>query len=77
MGSVLSSCDIYERLEMFTECVECLALAGHSEKAIELANKTLATNPSAKLLCTLGDVTKDFTYYKKAWKFSDKKFARA
>lgn len=32
---------------------------------------------SPKMLCIMGDLTNDFQYYKKAWKVSEKKFARA
>lgn len=30
-----------------------------------------------KLLCIYGDIVNDYTYYKKAWKTSNKRFARA
>lgn len=41
VGIVMSGCQIFERLGMFEECVECLQSAGHIDKAKKLAEKHL------------------------------------
>jgi len=38
---MISSCEIFERLQMFEECVECLAVGGRIHKAKEIAEKFL------------------------------------
>jgi len=77
MGCVLSSCEIFERLGMQDECVECLAAAGHIGRAKELAQQLLDKEETPKLLCIFGDLTGELEYYKRAWKKSEKRFARA
>lgn len=77
MGMVMTACQIYERLEMFEECVECFYMAGHLDKAKELAEKLMKEKPTPKLYCTLGDVQKDPTMYVKAWELSGERYARA
>lgn len=48
------------------------------QKAKEMALDFVTKNPeSPRMLCIYGDLTGDFTYYKKAWKASKKRFARA
>ncbi|KAL4464810.1 hypothetical protein ABPG74_011371 [Tetrahymena malaccensis] len=94
VGIVMSGCQIFERLGMHEECVECLQSAGHSDRAKKLAEQHLNVinyfqqkeiyfkiiqkqNPTPKLLCIYGELTKDIKYFKQAWKLSGKKFARA
>ena len=78
IGSVMSSCEIYSRLGMEEESVECLYLAGHKDRAKLKAEEMFEANfQTPKLLCIYGDIMSDFTYYKKAWKTSNKRFVRA
>jgi hypothetical protein len=58
VGMVRTACDLFDRLEMYEECVECLAGGGERAKAKELAVKTLENNPiNPKMLCIYGDLT--------------------
>ncbi|KRX07902.1 hypothetical protein PPERSA_10290 [Pseudocohnilembus persalinus] len=78
VGMIKTACDLYEKLEMYEELVTGLSMAGEREKAKQTAQKHLDLYPkSPKMLCIMGDLTGDFQYYKKAWKISGKKFARA
>jgi hypothetical protein len=53
-------------------------MAGQIEKATLLAQQILNEQPdNAKMLCSYGDLTEDLSYYKKAWKVSGKRLARA
>mgnify|MGYP007092519336 CR=1 FL=1 len=44
----MSACQIYERLEMFEEVVECYAIADQKSKAYEFADKVLEKRPTPK-----------------------------
>jgi len=48
MGCYMSACQIYERLEMFEEVVECYAIANQKSKAYEFADKILESKPTPK-----------------------------
>ena len=77
-GSVLSSCEIFKRIDLLEECVECLAMAGLLGQAKEMAHALLKENrETPKLLCILGDLYQEESYYKRSWKLSNKRFARA
>ena len=79
MGMVLSSCELFRKLEMYDDCVECLAAGGQIARAKEMAQELLGSDlcVTPKLLCAIGDLYDDISYYKKAWKQSGKHFARA
>lgn len=64
---LMASCELFEALEMYEECVECLAVAGHTAKATEKALQLIETRPTPKILCVYADITVDPTYWKKAW----------
>ena len=77
-GSVLTSCDLFKQLSMYEECVECLAMAGLIGQAKEMALSLLKDHQETpKLLCVLGDLFNEESYYKRSWVLSKKKFARA
>lgn len=77
-GNVLTSCELFRKIEMFEECIECLAVGGIIQQAKELAQTLLKEGKETpKLLCILGDLYQDISYYKRSWKISNKKFARA
>ena len=67
MGMVMSSSNLFERLEMLEESVECLFMAGHPEKAKEKALEMIEKKPTAKIICIYGELTGDATYFQKAW----------
>ena len=73
-GSCVSSCEIFERLEMFEECVECLLVADRIGKAKELAKKCLKERETPKMLFLYGNLMKDKSYYIKAWELSNQSF---
>ncbi len=91
IGMVVSSSEIFEKLDMIEESVECLAMAGHPEKAKEKALKMIEIKPTPKILSIYGELTSDVSYLHKAWyhllvkdnserfnrELSNKRFARA
>ena len=37
LGSVMTACSLFEKMELWEECIECLSVAGHIDKAKKLA----------------------------------------
>lgn len=77
-GSVLTSCEIFKKVDMLEECVECLAVSGLVKEAKELALELLSQpgRKTPKLLSILGELFQDAKYFKESWKLSKKKFPR-
>ena len=57
LGSVQSALEIYERLEMWTEVVECLCAGGRKGRAEEVVRERLGVAETPIMWCLLGDVT--------------------
>ena len=77
MGMIMTACQIYEKLNMLEECVECYFRAGHFDKSKELAEQLMKEKETPKLYCILGDINKDPSMYEKAFELSGKRYARA
>ena len=77
VGAVMSAVKMYEEMGELENVVECLAQADRTKEAKEaaLAMKDFHSNP--KVLCIFAEISEDHTYFKKAWKVSNKKYARA
>jgi tetratricopeptide (TPR) repeat protein len=78
LGVVMSALEIFERLELWEDVVSCCQLAGKSQKAVQIVQEQLKIRPNnPKLLCIMGDLKSDITFYEKAWDISGCRFARA
>ncbi|KAI6653421.1 Tetratricopeptide repeat protein 27 [Oopsacas minuta] len=77
LGCTQSASDIYKELEMWEELVQCFKSQGKLGQAEELVRKQISQQETADLWCTLGDITKNITYYEKAWTLSSFKSFRA
>jgi len=77
IGMVMSSSELFAKLDMLEDSVECLAMAGHGEKAKEIALVMIEKNPNPKILSIYGELTGDTAYLERSWELSNKKFARA
>ena len=77
-GSVLTSCEIFRKVDMLEECIECLAVSSLVKEAKELALELLnqPNRRTPKLLSILGELFQDIKYFKESWKLSKKKFPR-
>jgi len=74
----MSAAALFEDCGLFEEAVECKAMAGNHDQAVDLLKKLptkLANSP--KMLCVLGDMYNDPKYYLKAWDESNCKSVRA
>ncbi|KAI9100474.1 hypothetical protein DFS34DRAFT_578699 [Phlyctochytrium arcticum] len=78
IGATRSALEIFERLEMWEDIISCHQMLDQDKKAEAIVHERLLVTPnSPKLHCILGDLKKDPSYYEKAWKLSDGRYARA
>jgi len=77
IGMAQSALNIFEKLEMWDEIVMCFRVMQQEKKAIEVVRKRLQEDETPELWCLLGDLTKTPDYFKKSWKVSNKRYARA
>jgi tetratricopeptide (TPR) repeat protein len=79
MGVFISAYELLLEVGLYEDCILCLFLGGRATQAEELAAERLKIDKNAPpgILCLLGDIKRDHTYYKQAWEASGHKFARA
>ena len=79
MGVFISAYELLLEVELYEDCILSLFLGGRASQAEKLASETLAKSKisSPGILCLLGDIKKDHTFYIRAWEESNHKFARA
>lgn len=78
LGVVRSSLEIFERLEMWEDVINCYIMLEKEEKAKQIIHEQLQITPnSPKLYCLLGDVEKNPKHWEHAWEISGSRFARA
>lgn len=70
LGCAASALEMFQKVEMHEEAIECLLITEQPNKAKELALQRLEVAPTARLLCTLGDITGEEEYYQRAWEMS-------
>jgi tetratricopeptide (TPR) repeat protein len=78
IGVIRSALEIFERLELWENCISCHQMLEQGKKADALISRLLVIQPEdPKLLCLLGDVRGDKSFYENAWKLSGNRFSRA
>lgn len=80
IGVYMSAYELLVDVELWEDCILCLFLGGRATQAEQLANEQLTKNPGQQppgILCLLGDIKKDHTYYIKAYEASKGKYPRA
>ncbi|RHZ68910.1 hypothetical protein Glove_292g34 [Diversispora epigaea] len=78
LGVVRSALQIFERLEMWEDVINCYIILEDENKAQTIINEQLKITPnSPKLYCLLGDVEKNPKHWEYAWKISNNHYARA
>lgn len=74
----MSAAGLFEDCGLFEEAIECKAICGNKDQALELLKKLPERKVNTpKMLCVLGDIYKDINYYKKALDLSKGKYKRA
>jgi len=76
-GMVKTASSIFEDLELWDEAVSCMIVMGQKKKAVKRVRDMIETKSSPELLCLMGALTKEDSYFHKAWKMSDEKYGRA
>lgn len=74
IGVYRSAQEIYERLEMWEDVIMCHIAMSADNRALELCRERLAIEKTPRLLCVLGDLTRDKEMYKEAWELSSMVF---
>lgn len=81
IGMVVSALEIFERLQLWEDAIECYRSMEKLKKAEELLRERLEITPkSPKLWCLLGDVKGDPVHWEHAWNLSEaagRRYARA
>lgn len=74
----MSAAGLLEDVGLYEEAIECKAIGGNQDQALELLKKLTEKQANTpKMLCVLGDIKKDESFYLKAIKLSDGKYKRA
>ena len=77
MGVYVSAYEMLREVELYEDCILAMFLAGRSTLAEELARERLQKTNNPNILCLLGDIKKDVSYYERAWEESNGRCARA
>lgn len=77
LGAIGSALEIFERLELWEDAIKCYQRLGKMEKAETVIREQLQIKETPNLWCFLGDVTRDKSYYEKAWELSKHRNARS
>lgn len=72
LGCVSEALLLYEKLEMWDCVIECFKQLGQLEKAEALIRRLIEERPNdSMLVCFLGDITMETSYYETAIKMSN------
>ncbi|CAJ0764136.1 17498_t:CDS:2, partial [Entrophospora sp. SA101] len=78
LGVVRSALQIFERLEMWEDVINCYIILEKEEKSKSIIQQRLLVTPnSPKLYCLLGDIEKNPKHWEHAWEVSGNRYARA
>ncbi|XP_054164779.1 tetratricopeptide repeat protein 27-like [Oppia nitens] len=77
LGVYKSALDIYLRLNLWDDVIDCYQRIGRRDKAEAVIRELIEEKETPLLYCLLGDVTDDISFYKKSWELSHHKFPRA
>jgi hypothetical protein len=76
-GAFITAFDLFEELQMYEECVNCLYLAGKNERALKFADEVLKQKEDPGIYCVLGEINRKEEYFHKAIEISKGKYTRA
>ncbi|CAG8533607.1 1542_t:CDS:1 [Paraglomus occultum] len=78
LGVIRSALQIFERLEMWEDVINCYIMLEKHKTATEIIIDRLNMTPDSPILyCLLGDVEQNPINWERAWELSGHKFARA
>mmetsp|Transcript_8178 Transcript_8178/g.15121 ORF Transcript_8178/g.15121 Transcript_8178/m.15121 type:complete len:993 (+) Transcript_8178:199-3177(+) len=77
LGVAASALQIFEQVKLWEQAADCLVMMDKRARAEKLVRSRLEVEPSANLMCTLGNLLDDPEWYRRAWEFSEKRYARS
>jgi tetratricopeptide (TPR) repeat protein len=79
IGVHMSAFELLKTIGMHEEAIKSLYLAGRESRAIAMADELMETSTikNYNLLCLLGDLKRDHTWYERAWEESGHKCSKA
>ncbi|CAG2184093.1 unnamed protein product, partial [Oppiella nova] len=77
LGVNKSALDIYLRLNLWDDVIDCYQRIGRRDKAEAIIRDQLKDEETPLLYCLLGDTTDNLEYYEKALQLSEDKYPRA
>jgi tetratricopeptide (TPR) repeat protein len=76
-GSTMTAFEIFNELQMWEEAINCLYIAGKTQRAKDLANERLKICPEPSILVALGELLKEEKYFLQAIEMSGGKYTKA
>ncbi|KNC84617.1 hypothetical protein SARC_03184 [Sphaeroforma arctica JP610] len=77
LGVVVSAREIFERLHMWEDVVDCYRASENMEKAVAMATELVELSATPRRLCLLGDVSNEPEHYQRAWDVSGGRYSKA
>jgi hypothetical protein len=77
LGMVKNALAIFEPLELWDGVVSCMIVMGRKAEARRMIEERIARRETPDLLCLLGSLLSDDSYFLRAWELSGGRFGRA
>jgi tetratricopeptide (TPR) repeat protein len=79
IGIYMSAHELLKSVGLHEDSIKCLFMAGRQTQAIELAETVMKTAKfkNYNLLCLMGEMKADHTWFERAWEESDHKCSKA
>ncbi|KAK8794782.1 hypothetical protein WA158_001763 [Blastocystis sp. Blastoise] len=77
MGICRSALQIFEKLELYEDQIDCLHLMNEIPQAINLITTLIEEQPTPFLWCRLAELKDNVEYFEKSWELSNHHYARA
>ena len=77
IGMLRTAANVYEELGLYKEMVECYVAQDEDEEAEKIVRAQLAKERSPYMLCIMGFIKNDVSWYEAAWEESGQRFALA
>ena len=81
IGVFMSAFELLKGIGIFDEAVKCLFMAGRQQQAVEMAEELMKGDTSKfkkfDLMCLMGEMKRDHTWFEKAWEESGHRCAKA
>ena len=79
LGVFMSAHELLKTIGMHEESIRCLFMAGRETQAIEMADEVMKNQKvkNYNLMCLVGEMKRDHTWFEKAWEESGHRCAKA